>query len=237
MAWIAPLVLCLPACVSRPTLSETDKAKLITEKRLEARDCLEKFRASGEEDLEVLERYVALHRETTDIAPATCPRCWAAYGEALSMLGWYYYEIYADALEDANRDPRKAQRYKQEAQEYRLKWEDYFQQSNQAYENHLRSRQVQYVHPYTYERIMRHYEIFENYERALYFLQRSIDAYPTLEEPDRQKWEKLRRLYKQELQRQKEKGLAPDDGPSRRQPGSRRAAARSRHQGDEEEEE
>ena len=222
------LPLLLLGCVGRPNLTEIDKARLIKAKRSEAMDVLTKFKAGRERDLDLLERYVKLQQETTEIAPSTCPRCWAAFGEALSMLGWYYYEIYGDVLEEAETAP-PAQKAKllAEARSYKAEWQKYFTISNQAYETHFRSRDVPSVHPYAYERVMRHCEIMENYERALYYLEKYIDSYPIfygqLEEPNRQKLEKLRRLYKEELQRQKERGL----GSREKEPPLRRPALRA----------
>jgi len=218
-------------CVSDTKLSEVEKAMLIKEKRLEARDVLEKFRATDGQELKLLERYADLHRETTEVAPATCPRCWAAYGESLSMLGWYHWDIYRDILDeaDAARSKKEKESLLAEADAYKEVWTDYFTRSNHAYETHFRSPDVPAVHPYSFERVMRHYELLGNYSRALVYLGRYVDSYPNMEAVDRQKVEKLRRLYRQEEQRQKERGLKAGEAAPRR-PAARassKASARS----------
>jgi tetratricopeptide (TPR) repeat protein len=217
----------LAGCVRDTKLNEIERAKLIKEKRNDARDVFAKWKASDGRDRKLLEKYVRLHRETTEIAPATCPACWASYGEALSTLGWYYWDIYTDILEELEEaPPAAAADLRQEAAEYRREWEKYFNLSNRAYETHFRSPDVPAVHPYSFERVMRHHEQLGNYERALYYLSRCLDAYPRIDDFNRQKFEKLRRLYQLEAQRQKEREVnAPQ--PAQRSRGDARGAAPS----------
>ena len=188
--------------VGSTKLTERERARLIKEKRLEARDLLEKWRASDGQDIGLLEKYMKVNRETTEIAPATCPRCWGSYGESLSMIGFYYWGIHQDILDEAQtvKSAQKKRDLLKEAEQYQAEWEKYFTLSNQAYETHFRSKEVFAIHPYSYERVMRHYELLGNYERALTYLQKYLDGYPNMDEPNRQKIEKLRRIYKQELQ-------------------------------------
>jgi len=216
--WLAVASLSFTGC-SIPKLDETDKARIIKEKRLEGRDLLEKWRASDGQEFSLLERYMRVNRDTTEIAPATCPRCWASYGESLSMIGFYYWGIYQDILEEAEtvKSPQKKKELLKESEEYHAEWQKYFTLSNQAYETHFRSKEVFTIHPYSYERVMRHYELLGSYERALTYLQKYLDSYPNMDEPSRQKVEKLRRIYKQELQRQKERGVKEgESAPPRR---------------------
>src|SRR5206468_9842085 len=167
------LLFFLPACVGNTRLTEIEKAKLIKEKRKDAQDLLSRFLASGEKDLQLLEKYVKLHQEITEIASSSCPNCWAGYAEALSMLGWYYLESYQDNLDQASTAKGSAARQHQGlADQDRTEYEKYFQLSNNAFETYFRDRSIPYKHPYFYERVMRHFEIFENYDRALYYLQR-----------------------------------------------------------------
>jgi tetratricopeptide (TPR) repeat protein len=226
--------LAFTGCVGNTKLDEMDKARLIKEKRLEARDLLEKWRASDGQNISLLEKFMKVNRETTEIAPATCPRCWASYGESLSMIGFYYWGIYQDILEEAEtvKSPQKKKELLKESEEYLQEWHKYFTLSNQAYETHFRSKEVFSIHPYSYERVMRHYELMGGYERALTYLQKYLDSYTNIDEPNRQKIEKLRRIYKQELQRQKERGLKEGEAPPvRRRIGSPPPEAHTQHQG------
>lgn len=202
----------LPGCVGSTKLNEIEKARLVNQKRKEARDVLVRIKADGARDLQLLERYVQLHQETTEILPSTCPRCWAAYGESLSMIGFYYWYIYEDVLDDIERaSPEDLARLEAEAVEYEEEWRHQFTISNQAYEAHFRDPTVRAVHPYTYERVMRHHELMEDFQSALYYLQRCIDSHPRLNDMGRKKYEKLRRLYKREVARQKERALGRRD--------------------------
>jgi hypothetical protein len=232
----------LAGCVGNTKLDEIQKAKLIREKRREAADWLAKFKASDSQDLDPLERYVRLQQETIEIAPSTCPNCHAAYGEALSMLGWYYWEDYSSLLDEAeSASPQKARQLRAEADQVKEEWVKYFTLSNNYLEGFFRDPTVPNKHPYFYERVMRHYQLMENYERALYYLQKYEENYPPfmgrMEEPARQRVEELRRFYRQESQRQKERGVKveekrPKPSPLRRPAPPRR---REREAGDSEE--
>ena len=206
----------VPGCRGETRLTDAEKAKLIVERRKRAVDALAEFKASGGEDLEALERYVQLHRENTELAPATCPNCWAEYGEALSIWGWYYHHRHHEVLEELEQArPDEKPALEAEAQRSLEEYERLFHHSNLAYETHFRDRSVNFVHPYSYERVMRHCEVLGDFERALYYLQKYMDAYPEMNAPSRKKIEELRRLYKQELQKKKERGF-DDEGVERK---------------------
>jgi tetratricopeptide (TPR) repeat protein len=189
-------------------LSDTDKARLIKEKRLEARDLLAKFRASDGQDLDSLKRYVEVQKETTDIAPETCPKCWASYGEGLSFIGYYYWNLYNDAIEDLDKaGPEEEPGLKAKTVKLKRLWVKYFEDSNRAYKAHFSSGDVSVVHPFSYERVMRHNELLGNYEMAIYYLEKCLESYPLVRDmdgPTRERFETLRRLYKREAARQKE---------------------------------
>jgi hypothetical protein len=206
----------LVSCVGDTVLTDTERAAKIKEKRLEARDMFARYQASDGENIEFLKKKVELHRETTEIAPATCPRCWAEYGEALSMMGYYYWFQYNRVLKEIDSVKKGAQTddLQAEAEEYRKEWMRYFGESNRAYETHFRSRDVTTIHPWSYERVMRHNELLGKYDRALYYLEQYVAAYPIIgpmDEQGRQKVEKLRRLYRTAAQREKAKAITGDD--------------------------
>jgi tetratricopeptide (TPR) repeat protein len=187
-------------------LSDLEKALRIKENRKEARDILEKFKAGGEKDLKLLEEYTALHRKNTEIAPETCPKCWAEYGEALSMLGFKFWSDSQDLLDQikkAEHPPTEDLQVK--AKELTAKWAEHFKKSNQSYETYFRLADTQSIHPYAYERVMRHWELLGNYERALSYLEKCVKAHPSmqggLDRSMREKFDKLRRIYNQEIQK------------------------------------
>jgi len=202
-----------PGCnTERKRLSPVEKARLIQENRKEARDLLARYRASGD-DLNLLKEYKDLHKENTEIAPATCPRCWAEYGEALSMIGWVWWNSYQDVLREleekkkAGATPSKLRELEDEASTNRDEWVRYFTASNRAYETHF--RQVVAIHPYSYERVMRHYEILGDFDQALYYLDMTMKAYreffqEKLDARTRRKFDQLRKLYTRERERMKE---------------------------------
>ncbi len=231
-------LLAAPGCRNETRLSDPEKARLIKVKRKEALDALAKFKASGEEDLKALQRYVELHRQTTELAPATCPNCWAEYGQALSTWGWFYWQRHHMVLEDLEQArPEEKAGLEAEAERYREEYQKHFHEANLAYETHFRDRSSNFVHPYSYERVMRHYEVLGDFDRALYYQQKFMDGYPEMNAINRKKLEDLRRLYKQELQKQKERGIdeegrdtraAPQKPSTRKGPSSStRSAARA----------
>ena len=193
----------------RPTpLTDVEKARLIKENRKEARDALARFQATGERDIELLEKYADLHRKNIAIAPTTCPKCWAELGEALSMLGWKYWSDDQALLEEIKKaDPARADVLRLKAKDLRAKWKDFFTRSNQAYETHFRLSDKELIHPYSFERVMRHCELLGNYERALHYLKKCMESYPSLQggldPPRKEKFEKLRRIYEEEIEKQK----------------------------------
>ncbi len=88
-----------------------------------------------------------------------------------------------------------------EAQRYREEFEKHFHDSNLAYETHFRDRSVNIIHPHSYERVMRHYEVLGDFERALFYLQKFIDSFPEMYAINRKKLEQLRRLYAKQLKK------------------------------------
>src|SRR5262245_22000991 len=127
VAWAALAAAAAPGCAERnyTKLSDREKAHLINEKRKDAEDVLTKYRATGFKDVSLIEQYVQLHRENTEIAPSTCPKCWAEYGEALSMEGWHYWYLHQEALDELEKDP-KDKELKEKARALKAKWVDFF---------------------------------------------------------------------------------------------------------------
>ena len=215
----------------QPKYNEIERARIVKEKRLDARDLLAKYREGKEEDIDILEEYVQLQKDTTDLLPATCPLCWASYGEGLSMLGWWWYHQWEAATEDADteKNPARARALQAEAEETHEKWLSYFEQSNEAMEKYFRSPDSGPPHPYTIERVMRHYELMGNFVRALYYLEKLLKDNPTMDGTVREKLSRLQDLYRREIQKAKERGVL-DEGTkaAKKKKAGQRAAAKTR---------
>jgi len=216
LAGLAAMFNCLTSCSPEPEepkktatkkeLSDDERARRIGENRGKARDLLDRYRASSEQDFGLLQEYAELHRENTRIAPD--PRCWAEYGEALSMLGWAHcssYEKLIKRIEERNAGKAGSSELKElerEAGIQREEWVRYFTLSNDAYERYFQMAAT--VHPHTYERVMRHHELLGDFQQALEYLDKTVKSYTEFfnEKPDEKtlgKYEKLRNLYLREL--------------------------------------
>jgi hypothetical protein len=146
-------------------------------------------------------------RITTEIAPSSCHYCFREYAYALSFLGHAHRENAEDLLEnaeDAETDDETEDLRDQAALE-REKMAEAFKKSNQAYRTFFRNPGGFQVDPYDFERVMRHFEIIEDYESALDSLSRFIFTYGRMDDALKDKVERLKVHYKRELQRQKEK--------------------------------
>jgi hypothetical protein len=197
-------------CGGNEPLNEVEKAKLITSKRKEAEDQLAIFLQSEQNaegaDFEALMRYVELWQETTKIAPATCPICYANYATALHRLG-RYYEVVVGAMAQEMEKSEGAEKAALEAKgnEYRGKMLKAFEQSNQQFQNYFENcaQSSQPVGSDAYRYVLRNCEYLKDYNRALYFLELFIQNVP-LNEPSRKEAESLRKSYQDELRRQQE---------------------------------
>ncbi len=225
LAGLILVVLVPPGCVERKRLSALERARLIKKNRTDAADLLAKYKASlrsNEENVDFLYQYLALHQENVELAPSTCPRCWAEYGEALSMLGWVWWYSYEDIVKEleqknkAGASRSELESLEEEAGAHREEWVRYFTQSNRAYENHF--REVLAVHPYSFERVMRHYEILGDYKQALFYLDKTEKSYPEffqrkIDEKTRRKFDVLRKSYGREANLQEERKVRGEEIP------------------------
>jgi hypothetical protein len=206
------LVSCL-GCGGTEPLNEVEKAKLITQKRKEAEDQLAIFLQSEQDaegaDVDALLRYVELWQETTKIAPATCPICYANYATALHRLG-RYYETLVGAMATEMQKVQGAERadYESRIAAYRGKMLEAFSQSNQQFQNYFDTcaQNSQPVGADAYRYVLRNCEYLKDYNRAIYFLELFIQNVP-LTEPGRKEAEKLKKDYQDELRRQQEEAF------------------------------
>jgi len=194
-------VLCLAAsvgCQTEETLKERERARRIKEICEDLSITRNDWRV--EEDPESLRRRVELFRGLVELDSARLPHLRAEYGQALSIWDWYFHQRHHEILEDlsqARQEEKPA--LEAEAQRYKEEYEKLFHDSKLAYETHFRDRSVKIIHPYSYERVMRHCEVLGDFERALYYLQKYMDAYPEMNYANRRKLDDLRRRYTQRL--------------------------------------
>lgn len=200
-------------CSSNEPLSEVEKARKIAQLRKQADEQLAIFQQSsgdpGGVDVDALLEYVRLQGETTRIAPATCPRCFAGYAAALSRLGLYYEELlraYEEALETAPPDERPDMETKMER--YREKMLESFRQSNNEFNKYYAScrRNNEPIDPETYIWVLRQCEKLKDYYRALHYLDLWVASVRLTPEQERSA-ERLRVSWEAEIQRLEEEKL------------------------------
>lgn len=203
-------------CGSSEPLDEVGKAKKIAQLRKQAEEQLAVFIQSSEDpdgvDFEALEKYVELHAETTRIAPATCPLCFAYYAEALSRLGLYYRTLVV-AQEREIQSARGDEKARLEDRRARSRQQmlEAFRNSNRQFENYIQSCRAtgQGVDPERYWWIVSNSEFLEDYTRALYYLD-LYAANVSLSEPDKRNVEGLRASYLREKERLEEERMRLD---------------------------
>lgn len=181
-------------------MSATEKAKELKKLRDQAEDELALYSQSGGSELEALERYVELHRETTQIFPADCPMCFANYGAALSRLGLYYSTL-AGKLEEEKEKSGGTPELDAKIKKYRDLMTEKYQLSNQQFEVYFRGNEP--VDPKAYYWVFRQYDALKNYRMALHYLD-LYEANVTLAPDDRKNAAALRRSYEDEIRRGEE---------------------------------
>lgn len=227
------IVLCLAAvfCASScevtpsPDLDALTKAKLTKQYRDEAKRCLERWNRSDGTALEELVCFAEKHEATTVMhpSPKECPYCFANYGEALSLLGQYYYTSRETAeAELENAPPEERAELEARIQSAHEKVIDYFTRSNQMLEAYFSARVG--VDPKAYNMARKQYAELGDYQRALNYLnlwagrigKRAYEA-------NREKVDQLRTKYKRMIRQKRiadmkremedfdENALAPED--------------------------
>ena len=197
-------------------MTATEKAKELKKLRDQAEDQLAIYSQSAGADLEALEKYVDLHRETTKIFPADCPMCFANYGAALSRLGLYYNTL-VGKLEEEKEKSGATPELNAKIKKYRDLMTEKYQLSNQQFEVYFRGDEP--VDPKAYYWVFRQYDALKNYQMALNYLN-LYEANVTLAPDDKKNAAALRRTYEDAIRREEEaefeKELRKEDGATER---------------------
>lgn len=145
------------------------KAKEITRLRKLAREYLQKYGVSR--NIEDLAQVVEAERQTTEIAPSTCPTCFREYGLALSMEGRHYSYLLEDVrAELRTAAPEQKASLQEEADSYLAERVRYLDLSRRAYEGYFNHPATTAVAPRDLRRVMNDQEILGNYDSALLYL-------------------------------------------------------------------
>ncbi len=145
------------------------KAREITRLRKLAREHLSNY--GVHQRIEDLNKVVEAERQTTEIAPSTCPTCFREYGLALSMAGRHYSYLLQDVREELRTARRaESERLRQERDAYLDERIRYLQLSRRAYEGYFRHPATTAVTPKDLRRVMNDQEILGDYEAALLYL-------------------------------------------------------------------
>jgi hypothetical protein len=205
-------------------MTATEKAKELKKLRDQAEDQLAIYSQSAGADLEALEKYVDLHRETTKIFPADCPMCFANYGAALSRLGLYYSTLVGKLEEEKERSGATPE-LDTKIKKYRDLMTEKYQISNQQFEVYFRGDEP--VDPKAYYWVFRQYDALKNYRMALNYLN-LYEANVTLGPDDKKNAAALRRDYEDAIRREEEQEFERElrrEDPASERPSSSRARA------------
>jgi hypothetical protein len=200
------LISLFPGCsTSYDTMDEVEKAKLLHQLRKQADEQLGRFQKSEEDpsgvDIDALLKYVELHKKTTEVAPSSCPNCFALYGQALGRLARYYQtlvEAFEMDLKSAPSQEKPAIEAK--IKKYRQEMVESFQRSNRQFQVYFNSGEI--VNPYWYFWVVSQYEVLQDYRRAIYYLNLYAGSY-NLTEDQKREVAQLKKTYETK-QRQKE---------------------------------
>ncbi len=198
-----PLILCLfllhgllPGCSQDiRDMTPTDKARMTTELREEAKACRVRYQDSDFTDVEALECLTENYRRTTEFfpSPLSCRICYYRYAEGLHLLGIYYWER-RDALRGGLKDAEGSQDPDRESRitELDALVKEYFAQSNEVIEAYLSSGLED---PVLYDWASEHAAELGQYGKARRYVTRLLQS-QKFNEDDRRKLEKRRRAFK-----------------------------------------
>jgi hypothetical protein len=191
-----------------PDLRDMDavqKASLITTLRTESIDQLALFEQSDGADLDALKKHVELERETTQVAPATCPICYVRYAKALSRLGRYYDELVGAFRKELSRAaPAEHLVLEGKIARYRKEKLRLFKLSNKQFEAYFRSGEA--IDPRAYQWVFRQYQAMGDYGYALFYLEQFV-ANTTLTHDGTRQARRLKLAFEEQVRRQEEEEL------------------------------
>ncbi len=158
-----------------PDLDTLTKAKLTTQLRQQAKDCLQQFIKSGGLDFEKLECYADKQQQTTIMhpSPVSCPGCYFGYAKGLGLLGRYYYttrQVAEKKIESAA--PGDEAELEATIQSATDKMLDFFRQSCDVYELYFSAGQG--VDLEAFDNASQQYMELGDYSRAKRCLERLL---------------------------------------------------------------
>jgi hypothetical protein len=213
LALLGALFLAASGCGSAPdyqNMSEQEKAKLVAKKRKAADDAWTTFLRSENNpdgiDLESLEKFTRLHKETTEIYPGACPRCYGNYAQGLRALGRYYWVLREKNKDDLRSAPPEARpAIEANIVRYDEKVKSYYREANRQLEMYFRLETG--VDPTTYQWALQQYEELGDYRQALHYLDLFLASAPRLTEDDQAKLDRARQQFLAKLERQRQKEI------------------------------
>ncbi|MBI4601101.1 MAG: hypothetical protein HY721_03985 [Planctomycetes bacterium] len=221
----ASLFLCLLAGCGGPpdyrNMTEVAKAALITKLRKEAEEHFAHV-ILDPSDLDELKKYVDCHRETTRIAPGSCPRCYLNYGVAMTRLGRYYETLLAAAENELQKTtvPAEKAALAAHAARYRKEMRDAWDLSNRQFEVYFRGGEA--VDPRYYFWVYTQCLALGDYRRAREYLDGYLANMDFPSPEDRQAAEAVRAQLQEQIERQDEEEIRreleedQDAAPARR---------------------
>ena len=203
------LALLLGCSTPYEKMSEVERARLLTQLRKEADEYLGRFKKSEEDpngvDIDSLMKYVDLHRQTTEIAPTSCPLCFARYGQALGFLAGYYRDLVAAFEKELKTaSPKEKPVLEAKIKKYRQEMIETFQRSNRHFQVYFNTNEA--VDPFWYYWVVGQYEMLQDYRRAIYYLDLYAGGFP-LNENQKKEVAQLRKTYQEEERRKEEEDL------------------------------
>jgi len=207
---IALLSLLFGCKTSYDKMDEVEKAKLLHQLRKQAEEQLGRFQKSEEDpsgvDIDALLKYVELHKQTTEIAPSSCPNCFALYGQALGRLARYYQtlvEAFENDLKTA--PPEEKPSIEAKIKKYRQEVVETLQRSNRQFQVYF-NNSGEIVNPYWYFWVVSQYEMLEDYRHAIFYLNLYAESF-NLNEDQRKEVADLKKTYQEKQRRQEDADL------------------------------
>lgn len=206
LAWLTSLGTGCGTTKDYKDMTEVEKAAQITKLRKKAEEALSDFQRSDGQDLESLQEYVELQRETTKVAPATCPLCFYNYAMGLSRLGLYYRDL--AALFEAEAGKAASAGEKEEvlakAAKYREEMRANMLLSNRQFEIYFGSGEA--IDPRAYSWVYRQCQELGDFANARRYLDRYL-ANVILDADDQKAADEIRRELDDQARRQLEDEL------------------------------
>jgi len=177
-----------------------DRARLIKQLREAGSRHWDDFLRSEGKDLDALLAYADQLKETTKVAPESCPSCFKDYGMALTRIGMYYETLIGLKLEEYRQSPTSSRdSLETEIKGYRGRVHRLYVDSNRQFAIYFRLTET--PEPWTYEWVAKQYAALGNYRQALQLLDLLERNHPPRRE-EKVALADLRTRFRQGLERQ-----------------------------------